>query len=145
MRGKTRRVFARQNHDSINMQQLSYSRIVPDVHCDPLIVLIILIKDANRKIRKTEFIYICGSKNGSSQSSSRLLLYEMCQLSFCLYKAFQNVHFKLTNFVIFYLNFSTFINFNHYNFNLTSVKHNFMLIQIHIALLNIKNILFWLF
>ena len=23
-------------------------------------------KDTNRKIRKTEFIYICGSKNGSS-------------------------------------------------------------------------------
>ena len=25
-------------------------------------------KDTNRKIRKTEFIYICGSKNGSSSS-----------------------------------------------------------------------------
>ena len=24
-----------------------------------------LIKDTNRKIRKTEFIYICGSKNGA--------------------------------------------------------------------------------
>ena len=28
-----------------------------------------LIKDTNRKIRKTEFIYICGSKNGSSSST----------------------------------------------------------------------------
>ena len=26
-------------------------------------------KDTNRKIRKTEFIYICGSKNGSSSSA----------------------------------------------------------------------------
>ena len=26
-------------------------------------------KDTNRKIRKTEFIYICGSKNGSSSST----------------------------------------------------------------------------
>ena len=28
-----------------------------------------IIKDTNRKIRKTEFIYICGSKKGSSNSA----------------------------------------------------------------------------
>ena len=28
-----------------------------------------LVKDANRKIRKIEFIYICGSKNGSNSST----------------------------------------------------------------------------
>ena len=27
------------------------------------------VKDTNRKIRQTEFIYICGSKNGSSSST----------------------------------------------------------------------------
>ena len=30
---------------------------------------IILDQDTNRKIRKTEFIYICGSQNGSSSSA----------------------------------------------------------------------------
>ena len=29
-------------------------------------------KDTNRKIRKPEFIYICGSKNGSSSSAVNL-------------------------------------------------------------------------
>ena len=28
------------------------------------------VKDTNRKIRQTEFIYICGSKNGSSSSAA---------------------------------------------------------------------------
>ena len=29
----------------------------------------LLPKDTNRKVRRTEFIYICGSKNGSSSSA----------------------------------------------------------------------------
>ena len=32
-------------------------------------IFIVVNKDTNRKIRKTEFIYICGSKNGSSKHS----------------------------------------------------------------------------
>ena len=34
-----------------------------------VIVLKLFIKDTNRKIRKTEFINICGSKNGSNSSA----------------------------------------------------------------------------
>ena len=42
----------------------------------PLIIAMMMMlgkafnKDTYRKIRKTEFIYICGSKNGSSSSST---------------------------------------------------------------------------
>ena len=33
------------------------------------IMALVVTKDTNRKIRKTKFIYICGSKNGSSSSA----------------------------------------------------------------------------
>ena len=32
-------------------------------------VINVITKDTNRKIRKTEFVYICGSKSGSSNSA----------------------------------------------------------------------------
>ena len=45
----------------------SMSRIlVKESHVSALISPITQVKDTNRKIRKTEFIYICGSKNGSN-------------------------------------------------------------------------------
>ena len=50
-------------HDSVLLYKVSIEIIKA-----PFIARIYFRKDTNRKIRKTEFIYICGSKNGSSSS-----------------------------------------------------------------------------